>query len=118
MTQQKQLSYKKIINASANGVIVTNADSRIFFINRQAEKILALDPKTVEGAPITDILPLMGPPVLKCLKSGKPQIARSVSGKDVSLIASITQIREDDEVQGAVCTFQKITALEPAMQDF
>ncbi len=118
MTQQKQLSYKKIINASANGVIATDADSRIFFINRQAEKILALDPKTVEGAPITDILPLMGPPVLKCLKSGKPQIARSVSGKDVSLIASITQIREDDEVQGAVCTFQKITALEPAMQDF
>jgi PAS domain S-box-containing protein len=118
LTLQKQLSYKKIIDACANGVVATDANGHIFFINRQAEKILALDRKTVEGATISDILPLMGPLVLKCLQSNQPQTIHRVIGKDVSLVASITQIRKHDAVLGTVCTFQEITEFEPIARNF
>ncbi|RLC33311.1 MAG: Fis family transcriptional regulator [Deltaproteobacteria bacterium] len=113
-TTKKKLSYRKIFDASCNGIIATDANGRIFLINRQAEKILALDKKTVRGAYISDILPHTGPLVIKCLKSGKPRLTRHVTGKGISLAVDITEIREHDQILGAVCTFQETKESEPA----
>ena len=93
-TTKKRLSYRKIFDACCNGIIATDADGRIFLINRQAEKILALDKKTVRGAYISDILPHIGPLVIKCLKSGKPRLTRHVTGKGISLAVNIKKIED------------------------
>ena len=107
-----EITHKQILNASSNGVIATDATGRIIFINTQAEKILEFDKKKISGTYLPDILPLTGSLVIKCLKTGNPQLCRKILGKHISLIVNITPVQIDSQLKGTVCSFQGMREFE------
>ena len=109
-----QITHKQIFNASSNGVIATDIKGHIVFINTQAEKILKFDKDKISGIYISNILPLTGPLVIECLKSGKPQLGHQILGKHISLVVNITPIKIDNHLKGAVCNFQGMREFEIA----
>lgn len=109
---QDEITHKQFLNASSNGIIATDVKGRIVFINTQAEKILKFDKKKISGTYIPDILPLTGPLVIKCLKTGNPQLGRKILGKQISLVVNITPIQINSQLKGAVCCFQGMREFE------
>ena len=103
-----QLIHEQILNASSNGVIATDAAGHIVLMNKAAKKIVGFNRKKTIGAYIPDILmPITGPLVIKCLKTGEPQLGRHILGKSVSLVVNVTNINQDGRVADAVCKFRR-----------
>ena len=73
-TMSKGLPLPGIVDSMSKGVIATNTAGRVRFLNQQAAKILGFEPKQVLGTYISDILPMTGPLVIKCLETGEPQL--------------------------------------------
>lgn len=106
------ITYEQIFHATSNGVVVTDASGVIVHINRQAEKILGFSAENHVGAFIPEVLPLTGPQVLACLKTGKPKLGHHIIGKQVDLVLNISLIEREGLTQGAVCSFQEMRAFE------
>ena len=79
------ITCERMLASLSNGVIATDRDGRIVFMNPQAGEILKLNVNRMIGAYIPDVLPMTGPLVLKCLETGKPHIGHHILGKEVSL---------------------------------
>jgi len=108
----KQITYEQIFNATSNGVVVTDALGDIIYINKQAENILGLSNKKHTGIFITELLPLTGPQVMECLRTGKAKLGHQIIGKKVDLVLNITLIRLGKQIQGSVCNFQEMKQFE------
>ncbi len=106
------LTYRDIFESTSNGALAVDAKGNIVFMNPQAENILKFDAAACIGTFIVDLLPLTGPLVMTCLATGEPQLGRHIIGKQVDLVASTTPIARDQEVVGAVCTFQEMGQFE------
>lgn len=108
----KDITYEDIFNASNNGVVVTDAQGFIVCMNRQAEEILAADAETIVGTFISTFLPLTGPQVVDCLKTGQAKLGHHIIGKQVDLVLNISVIRKHGRLCGAVCNFQTMSQFE------
>lgn len=106
------ITYEQIFHATSNGVVVTDASGIIVHINRQGEKILGFSADRHVGVFIPEVLPLTGPQVLACLRTGRPKMGHHIMGKQVDLVLNISLINEDGVIQGAVCNFQEMSAFE------
>ena len=107
------VSYKDIFNASANGVLVTDAAGYLTHINRQAETILGFSARRHIGDYISDLMPLTGPQIVACLKSGEENLGHLIKGKTVDLVLFITLVRSAaGKVRAAVCIFQEMGQFE------
>ncbi|MBW2058825.1 MAG: PAS domain-containing protein [Deltaproteobacteria bacterium] len=93
-------THEDILYASSNGVIATDAAGQIVFVNRAAEDILDLEAEEIDGAYIADVLPSTGPPVMKCLETGKPEFGRHILERRVKLVVDVTVMARDGEVRG------------------
>jgi PAS domain S-box-containing protein len=109
---EEKLTLEQMIQSVSNGILVTDISGKIEFINRQAERILGLESKNIINRYISDVLPLTGPQVIKCLKTGKPKLGHHIIDKSVSLVLNITIIRQDNQLQGVVCCFQGMEEFE------
>jgi PAS domain S-box-containing protein len=109
---KSELTYRQIFEATSHGVLVTDAQGYIAFMNPQAERILGFDADKSNGVFIVDQFPLTGPRIMRCLESGEPQIGRQIHGKQVDLVLNITPILEGGHVIGAVCAFQEMGQFE------
>ncbi len=112
----QNITYEHIFNSTSNGVIAIDASGRIVLINHQAAKILQLDQKDVIAAQITNVLPLTGRLMIKCLESGQPQLGRHIVGKKISLVVSVTPIKDGNRILGAMGNFQKLQDFEDSAQ--
>ncbi len=112
----QNITYEHIFNSTSNGVIAIDASGRIVLINHQAAKILQLDQKDVIAAQITNVLPLTGRLMIKCLESGQPQLGRHIVGKKISLVVSVTPITDGNRILGAMGNFQKLQDFEDSAQ--
>ncbi len=108
----KEIIYEQIFNATSNGVVITDASGDIVHINQQAKKILGLGAKKHSGIFISELLPLTGPQVMECLRTGKPKLGHHIIGKKVDLVLNITLIRLGMQIRGAVCNFQEMKQFE------
>lgn len=106
------ITYEQIFQSTSNGVVVTDASGIIVHINKQGEKILGFSADKHVGAFIPEVLPLTGPQVLACLKTGKPKVGHHIIGKQVDLVLNISLIEYEGLIQGAVCSFQEMRAFE------
>jgi PAS domain S-box-containing protein/TyrR family helix-turn-helix protein len=109
---KEQLTIEQIFNATSNGLIATDTKGRIITVNEEACKIIGLDRDSVEGENVTDLLPMTGYLVSKCLSTGEPQLGRHIRGKRVRLVSNVNPIRRHGEVRGAVCCFQEMHQFE------
>jgi PAS domain S-box-containing protein len=108
----EKLTFEQMIQSVSNGILVANISGKIEFINRQAERILGLKSKDIINRYISDVLLLTGPQVIKCLRTGLPQLGYHIIGTSVSLVLNITTIRKDNQLQGVVCCFQGMEEFE------
>ncbi len=104
--------FQLIVDSSCNGVISTDTEGKITYINNAAEKILGFRPGKVVQCPIQEIMPITGNLVLKCLKSREPQLGRHIIGKSVALIVNVTIIEKKGKLKGALCIFQDMHEFE------
>jgi len=107
-----RITYDQIFHSTSNGVVVTDASGNIVCINKRAEKILGLSTKKHSGIFISEVLPLTGPQVMECLRTGKSKLGHHIIGKKVDLVLNISLIRERKKIQGAVCNFQEMKQFE------
>jgi PAS domain S-box-containing protein/TyrR family helix-turn-helix protein len=107
MDEKEVITPLDIIQHSSNGVLVTDAEGRIRFFNPQAEKILGFSTELHQGRFISDLLPLTGPQILECVKTGRPNLGHHIIGKQVDLVLNITPICRKKQIIGAVCNFQE-----------
>jgi PAS domain S-box-containing protein len=106
------ITYKHIFDFTSNGVIATDDKGYIVLINRQARKILRLKKNDVLNKLVTEVLPLTGELMMKCLSTRKPQLGRHIYGKQVNLVVNITAVREGPHSTGVVVNFQKMRQFE------
>lgn len=106
------ISFEDIVHAVSNGILVTDAEGILLHMNREAEKILELQAEQHLGRFISHVLPLTGPQVMECLRTGRPKLGHQIIGKKVDLVLSITLIHKNGHLMGAVCTFQELGAFE------
>lgn len=108
----KKITYEQIFHSTSNGVVITDASGNIVYINERAEKILGLSAKKHSGTFISEVLPLTGPQIMECLRTGKSKLGHHIIGKKVDLILNITLIRQSKQILGAVCNFQDMKQFE------
>jgi PAS domain S-box-containing protein len=98
-------TYNQIFNATSNGIIATDVLGTIVYINQQAEEILGCSAKKHSGVFISELLPITGPQVLECLKTGRSNWGHHVIGEKLDMALNITLIRREKKILGAVCNF-------------
>ncbi|MGF6376985.1 transcriptional regulator with PAS, ATPase and Fis domain [Clostridiales Family XIII bacterium PM5-7] len=97
-----------IISSVHEGVIACDADGRITCFNHTAEEKLGILAHRAIGQPITSIIP--NSLLLEALETGAPIFDSSVQYQDVHqnpvhLISNITLVKKDDQLLGAVESF-------------
>jgi len=102
----QSITYDLIFNATSNGIIATDASGTIAYINPQAEKMLGCSAKKHDGVFISELLPITGPQVMECLKTGTSKWGHHVIGEKLDMVINITLIRRGKKILGTVCNFQ------------
>ena len=105
-------NYEKFLQFSNHGVIATDKDGRIQFVNKRAREILKFIKTKMNGVHIAKLLPKTSEMVAQCLATGKPQLERQIAGKRVNLIVNINPIIENKTVTGCVCNFLRLDEFE------
>lgn len=113
----QKITYKDIFQNTSNGVLVTDNKGIITLVNHQAVLILNLSPHTHIGMFISDILPLTGSQVIKCLETGSPIIGHQVLGKETKLMVNITPFFKQKKIRGAICNFQELSVFESSAKN-
>lgn len=108
----QNISYEQIINSTNNGIIATNVSGTIVYINQQAEKMLGCNAKKHTGIFISELLPITGPQVIECLKTGTSKWGHHVIGEKLDMVLNITLIRQGKKLGGTVCNFQDLKQLK------
>ena len=108
----KAPNYEQFLQFSSHGVIATDKDGRIQFVNKRAREILKFIKTKMIGVHITKLLPNTGEIVSRCLKTGKPRLEGQILGKRVNLIVNINPIKEGQTVTGCVCNFMRLDEFE------
>jgi PAS domain S-box-containing protein len=101
-----------VLNSIYNGVITIDAEGRITFFNKTAERIFNLSAYSVLDRYILDVLPHTGGKLLECLRTGKPLHGERVRGEEVSFISNISPVINNGTVTGVVSVFQDISEIE------
>jgi PAS domain S-box-containing protein len=108
----QHISYEQIINSTNNGIIATNVSGTIVYINQQAEKMLGCNAEKHTGIFISELLPITGPQVIECLKTGTSKWGHHVIGEKLDMVLNITLIRQGKKLGGTVCNFQDLKQLK------
>jgi PAS domain S-box-containing protein len=102
----RTITYDLIFNATSNGIIATDVSGTIAYINQQAEKMLGCSAEKHNGVFISELLPITGPQVMECLKTGTSKWGHHVIGEKLDMALIITLIRRGKKLLGTVCNFQ------------
>ncbi len=108
----RSITYEQIFNATSNGIIATDVSGTITYINQQAEKMLGCSAEKHNGVFISELLPITGPQVMECLKTGTSKWGHHVIGEKLDMVLNITLIRQGKKLLGTVCNFQDMKQLK------
>ena len=106
------ITYEQIINSTNSGTIATDVSGTIVYINQQAEKMLGCNAEKHTGIFISELLPITGPQVMECLKTGTSKWGHHVIGEKLDMVLNITLIRQGIKIDGTVCNFQDMKQLK------
>jgi PAS domain S-box-containing protein len=70
--------FEQILQSCNHGVIATDKQGKIVFINKRAKEILQFGRKKIVGVHISRLLPMTAELVADCLKSGNSQLGSQV----------------------------------------
>lgn len=103
------------------GVLGLDRQGRIDLPNRRATELLAMEPESLIGERLTDILPDLHPALdaARLSPSGRPveaQIKLTVHGETRTLFVRIVVERDAGQLQGYVATFDDVSPLVSAQR--
>ncbi len=108
----KQPDCDQLLQHCAHGVIGTDAEGKVTYINRKAKEIIRFSDRLENGVDIVNLLPVTGLLILETIKSGQPHTGHQVEGKKEHLIVSISALKEGENINGAVCSFVDMNEFE------
>ena len=103
----KYIKEKQIIRCISSGVIATDGQAKITFVNPQCEQKLGIISKDLIGEKLEDTLSLFQPMVLTCLATGKPLLNQSISLNHGNLIVHVSPLFSGLDLVGTVCDFKE-----------
>ncbi len=109
---KQNITYEQIFNAASNGIIATDESGTIVYINQQAEKMFGCTAEKDTGVFISNLLPITGPQVMECLKTGTSKWGHHVIGEKLDMVLNISLIRMGKIIRGTVCNFQDMKQLK------
>ncbi|MBW2604454.1 MAG: sigma 54-interacting transcriptional regulator [Deltaproteobacteria bacterium] len=113
---QSKPKLESIINSCNVALISTDMSGKVTFINDAGEKRVNLKRAAVINRYVTEVLPVSGALVLKCLNTGEPQVARHIIGGGSYLLVNIVPLTENGKKSGAVCSSLSVPQLDRAIK--
>jgi PAS domain S-box-containing protein len=101
---------KTIVDFVHDGIIAVDKEGRISIYNRMAEGIFKLPSDMVLGKKVEKVIP--NTKLYEVLKTGKPQIGQLQKVSDTMIVTNRVPVIVNDEIVGAVATFQEVAALQ------
>lgn len=97
-----------MLNYTFSGIMQVNRSGVVQRINRAGVNLLARLPSEIVGHEVTEILPELDPQVLQgLLVEGEETYASVISVRQKAVIVNAVPIRVDDQIEGALFTFQE-----------
>ncbi len=113
--EQRTKQLQAILDFIADGVIAVNKMGIITVCNPSAMRILNIPYERVIGKRIDDIL--INSRMAKVISTGKEELNRIQEENGVKIITNRIPILHDNNVFGAVCTFQELQKLQQQEQE-
>lgn len=102
--------FKALVDFSSDGIISVNREKIIKIFNPTAERLLTFNAKDVLGKNIDEVLNFIN--LDSCFKNGQELIGQTVQLSNNWLSFSTAPIIVDNQVTGAIITFQDITRVQ------
>ena len=102
-----------IFDAAYNGIVIIDSSGVILVFNKAAGRMLSMDPTTVVGRSMGDVLcETLGGGLENVLKSAVPQLGAKITTEASTIIADETPIRRNGRVIGVMSIFQDMSSYE------
>jgi transcriptional regulator with PAS, ATPase and Fis domain len=105
---------KTIVDFVHDGIIAVDKKGYISIYNKMAEKIFKKSAQNAVGQKVEKVVP--NTKLYEVIKSGKPQLGELQKISDIMIATNRVPIIVDNEVLGAVATFQDVTLLQSTEQ--
>jgi len=109
---EKNISFEDIFHCTCNGMVVTDINGTITHMNQSAVSALELGEKLHCGQSIIDVLPQVGEPLHKCMRTGEAVIGHVVAGKRTEFVVNVTPVLRSEQILGAVCNIEELDVFE------
>jgi len=105
-------SLGSILNASTHGIIVTDAEGKILFTNRQIAVLTDIRPDKLVDLKIDAAFPAIGRLVSECIQKKKVLTLRQLNENNTNIMVDITPVCENGRLGGSLCSFQALFQFE------
>ncbi|HWR41496.1 MAG TPA: sigma 54-interacting transcriptional regulator [Patescibacteria group bacterium] len=111
---RKRYRLQAIMDAAYEGIIAVDDKGAVELYNKAAEKIFGIDSDRVMGKPIADCIP--NTRLDKILLQGQLEVDEIQNVGDIRIITNRVPIQNEQEILGAVATFQELSKVVKAEQ--
>ena len=113
--------FDSVLGSVTAGVIGLDADGRVYFVNRAAQRLLDVPPDAVQGARLADVAPefqkLFDQIVLNAAEFAQEEVRLSRRGRLENLLVRLSERRTDGgQLDGYVVAFDDVTELVSAQR--
>ena len=111
------ISHEAILEVSTNGILVTDNDGVVVYLNRRAKDRLKVSHSEGIDASAEDLIPQIGREIMDCLGSGKSVVGCRLTENGINAVANITPIVIKNEVAGASVSFKDMDEFEKRAEE-
>ncbi|MBT8764357.1 PAS domain S-box protein [Desulfohalobiaceae bacterium Ax17] len=122
MLQEEKELFSVTLRSIGDGVVTTDKDCKIVFLNRVAEQLLQIDQDDIKGKNFADVVKIKDynkhfSPLKEALEYGrilerKQEVLLNARGEELNIAFKVAPIYDrQSQVQGAVMVFQDISEL-------
>ncbi len=104
-----------ILDSAYSGIIAINKKEQIIVFNHSAERILEVAMEDCIGKNVGNIFPDFALP--RILKTGERRLGETRRFRNKQLLLNLTPIITEDEIVGAVATFQDVTDFKKVSEE-
>ncbi len=108
---------RSVLNSSNEGIVISDREGTIIFLNTRGKTILHLGEKNWEGEHFSSISQDSWAAFRKIMDTGIPQLSKKVHVGDEVLIVNRTPIRCGEEIVGVLSIYQEISEVEKVMPE-
>jgi PAS domain S-box-containing protein len=101
---------RTVLDATDNGIVAVDASGRITVFNSVAERQTGRNADQAVGKTLSGILPELD--IERTIRTGEEELYSLVGSGEKNLICTITPVKVEGAVDGAVCTLEDVTKVQ------